>query len=156
MPKTMPKLRAKGCYDTVAVSNASALRCEDEHLTQQNCKDECDLNLTLAKYDQGLLRPREPMYGDFTGVSDYKTAVDAVQAADEAFMRFPADVRERFGNDPNGMLTFIDNPDNREEAEKLGLLPESEPKGGGDSPPPPEPEPSAPVPEPSPAPEPAG
>ena len=63
-----------------------------------------------------------PSYGDFVGVSDYRTAVDAIKKATDAFMEMPAGVRSRFENDPQLFMEFFSKDENRAEAEKLGLV----------------------------------
>jgi phage internal scaffolding protein len=120
-----PFLRTPYNYDTIAASNESGLHCEDATLAQQQFKDECDINNILRQFAiSGILpdAPISPKYGDFTGVSDYKTALDRVMTMDEEFFALPANIRARFENDPEQLLIFLDNEENRLEAEKLGLL----------------------------------
>ena len=73
----------------------------------------------MKKYEKtGQLppsNPRKPMYGDFTGVSDYQTALHSVKAAEGAFMALPADIRKKFENNPQKYIDFCSNPDNLEE-----------------------------------------
>ena len=120
-----PFLRTPYNYDTIAASDESALDCEDLSLAQQQFKDECDINNILRQFNiTGQLpdAPLSPRYGDFTGISDYKTALDRVMAADEEFMNLPADIRARFENEPSNLIEFLNNDENRLEAEKLGLV----------------------------------
>ena len=122
---TAPFLRTPYNYDTDAASNESGVACEEPSLAQQHFKDECDINNILRQFNvTGLLpeTPLSPKYGDFSGISDYKTALDCVIAADEEFMNLPANLRARFDNDANNLIEFLDNEANRAEAEKLGLL----------------------------------
>lgn len=121
----MPFLRTPYNYDTVAASNESGLGCEDPSLAQQQFKDESDINNILKQFNiTGELpnAPLSPRYGDFTGISDYKTALDRVIAADEEFMNLPAQLRARFDNEPANLIEFLENEQNRSEAEKLGLV----------------------------------
>lgn len=118
-------LRTPYNYDRDQASDESGLRCEDPSLTKQSFKDECDLNVILERFAlTGRLpeNPRMPTYGDFMDVSDYHTAMNAVRAADEAFMALPAAIRARFGNDPGAYVDFCSDEKNREEAARLGLL----------------------------------
>lgn len=102
----------------------SDIECKDPSLAQQSFKDEVDINYLLEKFKvtgqlpQGV---RLPTYGDFTGVSDYRSALDAINAARDAFMAMPADVRSRFQNDPQKFLEFCSDPKNLDEARRLGL-----------------------------------
>ena len=65
---------------------------------------------------------RAPQYGDFTDAMDYHSALNAVIAADAAFMELPASVRARFSNDAGAFVAFCSDPANRAEAEALGLV----------------------------------
>lgn len=120
-----PFLRTPYNYDTIAASNESGLACEEPTLAQQQFKDEADINNILRQFNvTGELpdAPLPPKYGDFTGISDYKTALDRVIAADEAFMNLPAAIRTKFDNDAANLISFLDDDKNRLEAEKLGLV----------------------------------
>jgi phage internal scaffolding protein len=118
-------LRTPYNYDLDAASNESGLHCEDATLTQQHFKDETDINNILRQFNiTGLLpeSPLSPRYGDFTGISDYQTALNQVIAAEDEFMALPAQIRSRFDNDPAKLIEFIGNSDNKDEAIKLGLV----------------------------------
>lgn len=120
-------LRAGFNYDTMQASDESALRCEDKSLAQQSFKEECDINTIMERFGHGAALPqgfRAPMYGDFTGLGDYRSAIEAVHAAGDAFLSMPAQLRARFENDPAKLIDFVSNESNREEAVRLGLIPE--------------------------------
>ena len=125
-------------YDVDAVSNETGLECLDPTLAQQNCRDECDINYIVERFGvTGQLPPQTgpmPTYGDFTGIGDYRDALDAVMRADEAFMALPANVRERFDNDPALFVDFCSDVSNRSEAMELGLIPPSAPLERGSVP----------------------
>lgn len=95
--------------------------------TQQNRKAECDINLILKRYQQtGMishLNQSEPRYGDFSNVPDFKTALDICISAQNAFNSLPSNLRKKFGNDPENFVNFINDDNNYEEAQKLGLVP---------------------------------
>lgn len=121
----LPFLRTPYNYDTIAASNESGLACEEPTLAQQQFKDECDINNILRQFNvTGLLpqAPLSPRYGDFTGITDYHSALNAVIAAEDGFMALPADLRARFQNDPEQLIEFLDQPENYDEAVKLGLV----------------------------------
>jgi len=112
-------------YDMALVSQESGLECKDPSLAQQHMKDECDINVLVERFGvTGQLpqTPLEPSYGDFSGVSDYHTALNAIKAADTAFMGLPAQLRAKFDHDPNALLQFLNNEQNRDEAIMLGLI----------------------------------
>jgi len=120
-----PFLRTAYNYDRDAASNESGLACEEPSLTQQHFKDETDINNILRQFNiTGLLpeAPLSPRYGDFSGIGDYQSALNAVIAAEDEFMALPAEIRARFENDPAQLIDFLGNENNRSEAEKLGLL----------------------------------
>jgi len=123
--KKPPFLRTAYNYDLDAASNESGLHCEDATLTQQHFKDECDINNILRQFNVTGLLPQAaltPRYGDFTGISDYQTALNQVIAAEDEFMRLPAELRARFENDPAQLIEFLENSENKDEAIKLGLV----------------------------------
>lgn len=112
-------------YDMALASEESGLVCKDPSLAQQHMKDECDINVLVERFGvtgQMPQAPLEPSYGDFSGVSDYHTAMNAIKAADTAFMGLPAQLRAKFDHDPNALLQFLQNEENREEAIQIGLI----------------------------------
>ena len=62
-----------------------------------------------------------PTYGDFSGVGDFRSAMQAVVSAQDEFMKLPANLRNRFGNSPQAFLEFCSDPSNKDELVKLGL-----------------------------------
>jgi len=118
-------LRTPYNYDKDAASNESGLHCEDASLAQQHFKDETDINNILRQFNiTGLLpeSPLSPRYGDFTGISDYQSALNAVIAAESEFEGLPAQIRARFNNDPEELINFLANNENLDEAISLGLV----------------------------------
>jgi phage internal scaffolding protein len=125
MSKTTVFVRNPYNYDMDKVSTETGLKCEDPSLAQQHMKDECDINVIVERFGvTGELpsAPVPPSYGDFSGVSDYHTAINAVRASEEAFMALPAKIRARFDHDPNALLQFLNDPINRNEAIEIGLI----------------------------------
>lgn len=125
MTKKAIFLRTPYNYDLDAASNESGLACEEPSLAQQHFKDECDINNILRQFNiTGLLpqSPLSPRYGDFTGIGDYHTALNRVIAAQEEFEALPAQIRARFENDPAKLIEFLEDDNNRPEAESLGLV----------------------------------
>jgi phage internal scaffolding protein len=121
----VPFLRTPYNYDTNAASDESGLACEEPSLAQQHFKDECDINNILKQFNvTGLLpeSPLSPRYGDFTGIVDYQSALNAVIAAEDGFMALPANIRSRFENNPENLINFLNDESNRDEAIKLGLV----------------------------------
>jgi len=118
-------LRTQYNYDHNAASNASGLVCEEPTRAQQHHKDECDINVILERFGKTGQVPVNAIsgtYGDFSGVHDYHTAINAIIASENEFAALPAQLRNKFANDPANLVQFLDNPENRAEAEKLGLV----------------------------------
>lgn len=113
-------------YDADAVSRETGLACDPEDTrTQESFERECDINEIVRRFGLTGSVPenfRMPLSGDFTGVSDFHSAVNAVVAAEQSFMALPAEVRARFSNDPAQLIAFLEDGNNREEAQKLGLV----------------------------------
>jgi len=125
MAKNLPFVRNPYNYDMALVSQETGLNCEDPSLAQQHMKDECDINVIVERFGvtgQLPVAPLEPTYGDFSGVSDYHSAMNAIRASEEAFMALPAKIRAKFDHDPNALLEFLQNETNRDEAIELGLI----------------------------------
>lgn len=110
-------------------------------LTTQADRNEVDINRIVARVMKGQsipMRNDQPFYGDVSDLGGLQEAFMAVQEADELFMQYPAEVRERFNNDPVELVEFLGDERNYDEALKLGLVNER-PKLA-----PPEPPPAAP------------
>lgn len=94
--------------------------------TQQQFKDEVDMNNIIAKYHQTgqvtHLARKAGAYTDLSNVSDYQKSMQMVIDAQNAFDTLPAKLRARFGNDPAQLLAFMGDKNNYDEGVKLGLL----------------------------------
>jgi len=117
-------LRTPFNYDMSKVSDETGLCCDDVSLTQQQFADESDINNIVDRFMKTghLPTPQTmPQYADYDGVFDFQSAMNVVRQADENFMRMDAKVRSRFHNSPQEFLEFFANPDNVDEAVRLGL-----------------------------------
>lgn len=124
--------------------------------TKQEFRDECDINNLLKQYRPHDIAMRLAMgvrggqYMDLPEPQDFQESSNIVIQARDAFMTLPSKVRERFGNNPEQFLKFMADPDNVDEAVRLGLAikkPEeakADANGAGDKPPPSPPAPPAP------------
>lgn len=106
---------------------SDGLTCFTPSRTQQQFKEECDVNNILRNYvNTGVLNHVSsvaPEFGDFSNVpADYGEALALIEKSNEEFMKFPSEVRERFDNKPVNLIKFLQDENNREEAEKLGLI----------------------------------
>lgn len=128
-----PFIRSAYNYDTDTVSNETGLLCPEPTLAQQQFAEECDINFIAERYGLTGEMPQVldmPRYGNFEGIFDFQTAQNAVVEAKQQFMTLPAKMRARFNNDPQQLLEFLEDPENRKEAEFLGLIttPEAAPE----------------------------
>lgn len=101
-------------------------------LTQQHFTADADLNEIVRRYGvtDGAIppAPQDPSaYGDFTDVPTFRQAMDNVAEAKNRFMSLPAALRAKFNNNAGIMFDWVSNPDNTEEAIKLGFLKRVEP-----------------------------
>lgn len=93
--------------------------------TQQEFADECDINGIMARYlKTGIIdfaNQHQPQYGDFSGL-EFAEMQNQIVHAKNMFADLPATVRDRFSNDPAKFLDFFNDPENAQEATKMGLL----------------------------------
>lgn len=130
-------------YNSNPVSERD-LVCSLPSLTDQQFKDDADINVLCARYrERGYYynplspvreKPRMPQFGDFSKLPDIHTALKTVDQANEMFMRLPAEVREACGNDPAAFIALEKNPQMHELLRKYGLVPASSGVQGNNSP----------------------
>lgn len=98
---------------------------EEPSLTHQSFKEECDINTLLSNMAANGLFPddHQPLnYKDCVASVDYKTALDIIIQSEDAFYSLEANIRARFNNDPAQLLEFLEDKNNRVEAENLGII----------------------------------
>jgi len=112
-------------YDRDQNSAGSTFVFSKPSLAKQSFRDECDINNILRQFNVTGQLPAgsvQPQYGDFSGITDYQSALNAVMAAQDSFLALPAKVRARFDNDPALFVDFASDEANRDELKALGLL----------------------------------
>lgn len=111
--------------DHSAISDATALPIDGQTFVKQSFKDECDINQIVERNKAtGLLthvREGQPMYGDFTAISNYEDSLQVVIEAENMFAELPAHVRDFFANNPAEFVNFASNPENADKLVELGL-----------------------------------
>ena len=120
-----PFLRTPYNYNMDEISTDTGLSCPEKTLTQQQFAQEADINNIVKNFGITGQLPNKyeaPSYSQFEGIFDYQSALNAVLEAEESFMALDAKLRERFNNDPQELLTFLESPSNLEEARSLGLV----------------------------------
>ncbi len=127
---------------------------EGPSMTQQNFRDETNINNILAKYAKtGLIDHINKYSGRYENMpdeDDFHAAMNLVLDAQSMFFELPSDLRSRFENDPGQFLEFLDNPENIDELREMGLMPPAAPEATAE--PPTAPVPGDPAPEPPTAP----
>jgi phage internal scaffolding protein len=112
-------------YDRDENSSRATFAFSKPSRTQQHFKSECDINHILERFNvTGQLPPGsvQPQYGDFSGITDYQSALNAVMAAQDSFLALPAKVRARFDNNAALFVEFASDEANKDEMKALGLL----------------------------------
>lgn len=97
-------------------------------MTKQEFVRECDINNVIKQYkSHGMIshinaKAAQGAYTDLPDSVDFQESLHTIMVAENAFMTLPAKVRDRFGQDPAEFLAFLSNPENADEARKLGIL----------------------------------
>lgn len=103
-------------------------------LTQKHFAAATDINNIVKQYAKTRQLPvtgEAPIYGDISRLPSYHDSLNFVFDVQRAFASLPARLRGRFQNDPGQLVRFVDNPANREECQRLGLLPMDPPAVDG-------------------------
>ena len=75
-----------------------------DSLTRQDQAEMVNINNIYRKTQQGqltLVASTPPTFGDFSDVGTYDTILETMNAAQEAFMALPSEVRKEYNNDPS-------------------------------------------------------
>lgn len=105
--------------------------------TKQAHKDECDVNLIVARFQTTGMISHFSQYNAQYGEHDGRTFTEAMQLvtnAQQMFDDLPSAAREFFNHDPAQFLDFFDDFDGSNESQvakldELGLLDTYDPKG---------------------------
>lgn len=92
--------------------------------TRQEFKAECDINTIMAKYRKTGILPqsdRPLQYVEFGEVPDLMSAMNAMIAAEQAFMTLPAHVRREFDNSAIDFVKFAEDKENLPKLREWGL-----------------------------------
>lgn len=97
----------------------------DSSMTEQQFKDECDINNIVNRPNFGINPMRKPdrqfEFGDFAGEVDFQTAQNIVASACSQFELLPSGLRDRFENSPSKFMEFVNDPKNIDEGIELGI-----------------------------------
>lgn len=121
----MVKVRSAYNYDRDSFSRATAFHPVGEDRTIQSAKDECDINVIVRRFGVTGQLPsniRAPLTGDFTGVVDFQSAMNAINASQEAFLAMPSELRAELNHDVGEFIKWCEDPANKDRMKKYGLL----------------------------------
>lgn len=110
-----------------------SLACSPEtSKTRQEFLAESDINRLVIRYQEtgSFYDPitdvksaaRKPFFADVSNLPDYQGSLDIVIRAQSAFDALPSAVRDKFANDPQSLITWLQDESNYDEAVKLGLI----------------------------------
>lgn len=119
-----PFLRSAYNYDADSVSRETGLLCEEPTLTKQEFAEEVDINTIVERFGVTGEMPqnvRVPLTSEFVETMDYRTSIDKIREADDAFMQFPAKIRAEFENDAAKFVAFVSDPANVDKVREWGL-----------------------------------
>lgn len=102
-----------------------------ESMTIQSSRDECDINILMAKYEKtGMLThlaKNPPRYEDVSFAVPFQEALNIVMVAEAEFMNLSSSIRARFENDPGKYFDFVSDEANAEEMVRIGIAVKREP-----------------------------
>lgn len=127
----MSKMQISENSQVVKVRPFSLSFAKNSSKTQQQFKKDADINTIMGRYRvTGILgdpfqnNGKRMFFGDFTNIPNYTEVKNQIDDVNQRFMSLSAEVRAKFGNDPQNVIDYLLNlnEENREEAEKLGLI----------------------------------
>jgi phage internal scaffolding protein len=93
-------------------------------LTKQEFKKDTDLNVIMKKFQvtgaMDHVNMHSGNYGQHSPL-DYHQAMTVVANANSMFADLPSDIRNKFDNQPEKFLEFVQSEDNYDEAIEMGI-----------------------------------
>lgn len=129
-----PRFLCRRAYDVdhdKREGDLCAYHSDEPSMTQQHFTDDANINELVRRF--GITNEQIPavqwtdQYTDLRGIPDLRAVLDQARDAKDRFMELPPKLRARFDNSMTKMWAFINDPDNAEEAVRLGLLKKIEP-----------------------------
>lgn len=97
-------------------------------MTQQNFKQECDINSILENYRKTGTPLSNPQFNeqivDVSTYGDFQDSMNKIRESVELFEQLPAVLRKKMDNDPANLPAYLE--ENAEEAIKYGLMTKKE------------------------------
>lgn len=117
-------LRSRFNYDARKNSKNSSLHCRLKSLAVQDQLNDVDINTIVKRFGvtgKIPVLPVPPEFGNYEYSGSFHDAMNLVALTNETFDAQPSHIREKFGNDPQKMLDYLNNPDYTDDSIKLGL-----------------------------------
>lgn len=98
--------------------------------TQQQFAEAADINNIMKKhFPKGMhqIPDAQKVYADFSSIPDFQGMQDQLIRLESTFMSLDPKIRQRFQNTPQLLVDFLNDPENKDEAVKLGLMKKPEP-----------------------------
>lgn len=112
--------------DGITRPNVGTFCTVEEGMTKQEDAASADVNVVLARALRGTQPIPQPLadlaYADVSAISDYRSCVDRVTRAHEAFMQLPALVRREYDNDAALFLDAFQSPEGLARLGELGVV----------------------------------
>jgi len=97
-----------------------------ETMTRESFRDECNINSIMAKAQRGINVPinsKSPLFQDVSDIGTFQSMHLRMQEIKDEFLHnVPAEIRLRHGNDPGRFADWLQKPENKDEAIRLGLI----------------------------------
>lgn len=123
-----PRFKWRHQYDDEADKREGDLAAtvnDEPSMTNQQFRDDADLNVLAKRFGLNDI-PVGPLdinaFRDTTGDPELRDVLETQRTARDAFMQLPAKLRTRFHNSPKELWDFVTDPENAEEAVRLGFL----------------------------------
>lgn len=113
-------------YNTsVRTTKRVQTKCDGPSRVDKSFAKAADINNIVTKFHKTGLLPEtgvQPVYGDVSSVPSLEDVHSVLKKAQDAFQALPSDVRKLMDNNALKMESWLLDPNNRELAEKHGLL----------------------------------
>lgn len=125
-----PHFLGKNTLKFGKVFNANGTRCvatenNEPSKTDQSFAEECDVNNIMQKYiktgEIHHVNRKAGVYADLSDIKDLTHAYEIIGFAQQAFSGLPSELRDKFLNNPQNLINYLNDPSNDEEAISLGL-----------------------------------
>lgn len=97
----------------------------EQTLTEQHHLNQCSMKKIMERYQRsGIidhLNQYQGTYADFSNTPEYQEAQNIIAAANSMFETVPAQIRDKFDNDPGKFVDFMQNNQNIDKIEEMGL-----------------------------------